>query len=383
MNPIDDISGNSGGSLDGVGGGYTNYAGINNTVSARTCTNKSKNGVSKKTYKKIGSDKFNEIMQQAILIDRKKKERIWNQPGKAYEKWEELREVEKIRTWAYQEIRKPRSTLRPTLDVGKKVDMSLDIGKNKEKSLDIGKIIELSDEYVEEVKNNRILLVGSNAAGEVKRVGFVKEEGLMTVAYNKELYRQFKYLDAWEGVGITLTLNCQPFNSVFNDETRIKASWAVLHRRIQRYLPEWEGNYFLVMEIGSENHMVHLHIILFGLELIPHWWLKKEWFDITGDSFIVWCSAPKSPQRAKDYVRKYLCKAMKGDIPLGIRMTWASGKRVWSASRGLFTKLEELKGERDKDGNDDDIEPLSWSVYLLLNCSTVGFYDFDECDDYG
>lgn len=257
--------------------------------------------------------------------------------------FEELSITEKIRYHAKQEVGKPR------------------------KDMNLAYIRKYADEYLEGLEGKRIMLHGHKEYGKRKeKVVFLPYNSLLHSRYHKRLWRKFKAIDNHKGVGITLTLRVNEYRSVYTDIVRIKRYWDRLRSALHKKFPYWDGNFFYVMEIGENNLMVHLHVILYGIMRVEHSWLSREWHKITGDSYIVYCSAPHHPKTAKGYVSKYLSKAMHGELTDGVRLTWASGRRLWGCSRGLFGWL----------GDDLPVsEGWTWDIYLVSGVSYVGCYE--------
>lgn len=269
--------------------------------------------------------------------------------------------------------------------------------------MDIGKVRECADAYKRLMNRKRLVFkhVHHNEDGsKTQMMKFVRPVHMLDENYWKRHLVRLDRIESWWGMGITLTLRASPVGSVYDDILKVKRCWNVMRGYLSRhpYIRGRSGDpgrfdYFAVVEVGSENRMVHLHVLVFGASPPGcgerSWWCRHDhlheiegvgnafrclhrdisdkWLDITGDSKVVWLSS--SSVQAKNYVLKYLTKGVRGgELSDSLYLVWASGRRVWSCSRGL---LDILSGY---DELPDDVATLDRWVFL-------GVYEIESASD--
>jgi len=214
-------------------------------------------------------------------------------------------------------------------------DLALSEIRKPRYSYDKDKIMYCANNYCQETKHMR--LVFHNVTRD--KLIFSPYTHMLMDKYSGKLYHKFSGLK-WDGVGITLTLKSDPGRSVYWDIKRMYDYFRRFMQRLKRELPHFKIDYLKVMEIGKNTGVVHLHVVIFGINYIPQGWVRDTWRDITKDSYVVWVS-PRN-KKAKDYISKYFFKTMKGKLDPSLAQIWASRNRSWSASRGLFERLSEI-----------------------------------------
>jgi len=231
--------------------------------------------------------------------------------------------------------------------------------------------------YRNETENNRILLKNINNG----KLWFLPYNHMLTKQYIRGLIAKFSKLKN-KGLGVTLTLKNSPYRSVYQDRVKATKCFDKLMKRIRRHCAKNGlrlGDYFGVIEIGDPPRLLkngwvtvgfntHIHVIFYNLPWISHKWLQNAWLEITGDSQNVFVS--NRNQKAKNYVIKYLSKALKGDLTPTVVLNWACGKRMWISSNHLFEKQEK---------ENTVVEVCSpWIVIGLVNSSYVGQFEVIE-----
>lgn len=121
-----------------------------------------------------------------------------------------------------------------------------------------------------------------------------------------------KYLKSWNKVRIfELTLKNIPDRDFGKNTIKYlrKCFSKLIHRKFYKKSING-GFYFLHITNRGNGWHPHLHIVYDG-DYIPKKKLEADWFDITGDSFVVWIRANNSVSKALQYLLSDLLQKTK------------------------------------------------------------------------
>lgn len=163
---------------------------------------------------------------------------------------------------------------------------------------------------------------------------------------------------------LTLRNSDQPLNEVL---TRLIVSFGKLRRRRDVAACITGGCWFLEITRNPDTSQwhPHLHVLMQGT-FLPQQVLKKNWHEITKDSFVVDIRAIRDTDQAADYVCKYATKGCDASVwsdPLALSeaVTSLAARRTFNPF-GTWTKLE-LSKPPTGDENWEPVAPL-WKVIL-------------------
>jgi len=163
---------------------------------------------------------------------------------------------------------------------------------------------------------------------------------------------------------LTLKSSDQPLSEVL---ARLIKSFARLRRRKEIAERIRGGVWFLEITRNVETGRWHPHLhVLFQGDFLPQQILRRNWLDITKDSFIVDIRALRDSKQAAEYVCKYASKGCDSSVwrdedALTEAMDALSARRTFSAF-GTWKNLE-LSKPPTSDDNWEPVAPL-WKVIL-------------------
>jgi len=246
--------------------------------------------------------------------------------------------------------------------------------------MDLNYIVLNAEDYKKETNAHRLVFsIDDNETGD-SYLWFKPCLNMLNKEYAEELEKTFKGLDSLLGLGITFTIKSNPYHSVKHDYDRLMSCFDKMTEKIRNlrwisaYTTTPDGKkvidkkatkkardrekekirrrlksmgldgdkiqWFRVSEIGKETFECHIHVIYYGLDYIPHDWLKDEWYKLTHDSYVVWVS--KGKKKASSYARKYITKQIRSkETPPSLLLMWAMGSRVWGCSKGLLQRIKD------------------------------------------
>jgi len=275
--------------------------------------------------------------------------------------------------------------------------------------MDLNYIVLNAEDYKKETNSHRLVFrVDDRETGD-SYLWFKPCLNMLNNEYAEELEKTFKGLDSLLGLGITFTIKSNPYHSVKYDYDRLMSCFNKMTEKIRNlrwivvYTTTPDGKrivdkkatknardrerenikkrlksvglnsdkieWFRVSEIGKETFECHIHAIYYGIDYIPHDWLKDEWYKLTQDSYVVWVSRGK--KKASSYARKYITKQIRSkETPQSLLLMWAMGSRVWGCSKGLLQRIKDSYNRLlcNKAG----LDPSRFKVSIL------GLYLYDD-----
>lgn len=168
-----------------------------------------------------------------------------------------------------------------------------------------------------------------------------------------------------------LTLTLLAGDDPLDDQLRKLYSSFRRFRQRARIKPLMTGGiYFLELTLNTQTRQWHPHLhVMFEGSFLPHEIAKREWHDVTGDSYIVDIRRVGDSRSAASHLAKYASKALGASVwndhdRLREAMIALAGRRTFSTF-GTWTALE-LSKIPDDPATWDTIGPL-WQVMDRAN----------------